>query len=296
MVEIPTRYKCTNDYAASREALVKAEHEASFDYLAAKSASPAEKEANVVLKMLIRAESETIYGIRNDGSGHEPAHQFRRAKHLIDSSKIFQIAKSAPKGALLHCHFDAMLPPSELISTAKGMKNMHISTDAALTKPGFFEHTIPSFQILSKEKAETYSSTDIFSVTYVPGDWMLFSDFRKSFPGGEVKADKWVEAKIVLDPEDIYNSSQTVNGLVYNLKIGSLTNQRVIGFGNHLFAPSKFFRVSSVTRPHGARTSGVLFGILLAMVSTMQRSDSVLTIKTSSTAMMAKRGLTIMVP
>lgn len=210
--DIPPRYSSTTAYAESREALLEAEHAAAFDYAAAKSASATERTADKIVKGLLELESDSLYGVHHNGTGHEPAHQFRRSKHLIDNSKVFEIAKRAPKGALLHCHFDAMLPPSELISIATGMPNMHIRTDAALTHAGFYAHAHPTFQVLSKEKAATYAKSDIFTPTYIPGDWMLFSKFRESFPGGVVRADEWVSKKIVLDVEDIYHTSQTVNG------------------------------------------------------------------------------------
>lgn len=186
-INIPSRYTSTEDYAASRAALVDAENEAAFDYSAVASASAVEKKANTIVKALIRLESETLYGVHGDGSGHEPAHQFRRAKHLIDSSKIFEIARKAPKGALLHCHFDAMLPPSELIEIATRMPHMHIRTDAALTHGGFFKHALPTFQILPNTKAADCVDTSIFSAKYIPGDWMSFSKFRAAFPGGPSK-------------------------------------------------------------------------------------------------------------
>ena len=211
---IPPRYSSTSAYAKSREALLEAEHEVAFDYAASKSALDTERKANEIVKSLLELESDTLYGVHHNGLGNELAHQFRRSKHLIDNSKILEIAKRAPKGALFHCHFDAMLPPSELISIATGMANMHIRTDAPLTHAGFYEHALRTFQVLSKEKAGIYAKSDIFSQTYVSGDWMLFSRFRKSFPGGAVKADEWVSNKIVLDIEDIYHTSQTVNGQV----------------------------------------------------------------------------------
>jgi adenosine deaminase CECR1 len=120
--DLPFRYPSTAAFAASRKALLGAEHAAAFDYPATKLASTTEKKANKIVKVPLQSESDTIYGVHINRFSHEPTHQFRRARHLIDISKIFEIAKRAPKGALLHCHFDAMLPPSELISIANGME------------------------------------------------------------------------------------------------------------------------------------------------------------------------------
>ncbi len=124
------------------------------------SASAAENGANEIVKGLLELESDTLYYVNRNCSDHEPAHQFSRSKHLIDNSKIFEVAKLAPKGALLYYQFDAMLPPSELIFVAPGITNMYVRTDAALTDARFY--ALPTFQILAKAEADRYKNT-IFS-------------------------------------------------------------------------------------------------------------------------------------
>ncbi len=172
------------------------------------------------MKGLLELKSNTLYGVHRDGSSHEPADQFRRFKHFIDNSEV---AKRAPKGALLHCHSDAMLPPSELISIAQGMKKEknYIKTDAPLTDAGFLKHALPTFQVLPKVEAERYKNTDNFGSIYVLGEWMLLSIFRLLFPGGVVEAGEWT-LKFALDLEDIYHTSHTVN--MHNLSSGNITS------------------------------------------------------------------------
>jgi adenosine deaminase CECR1 len=126
--------------------------------------------ANKVVKALLERESDILFGIHHNGSGHEPAHQFRHLKHPIDNSKVFEVAKRAPKGALLHCHFDAVVPSSELISTAHGMPNIHIKTDAALTHAESSSMLFSLFKYSQKERLKFYANTDMFAPTYVPRD------------------------------------------------------------------------------------------------------------------------------
>ncbi len=89
---------------------------------------------------------------------------------------------------------------------------MQTQTDAALTNVEFFGHALLIFQVLSRVEAENCANVNIFAPLYIPRQWMLRSKFRKSFPGGEGKADERIPNKIVLDFEDVYHTSQAVNG------------------------------------------------------------------------------------
>lgn len=274
---IPPSYPSTTAYAESRAALLEVEHAAAFDYSACKSASPTEKKANDIVKALLDLESSTVYGVHHNGLGHEPAHQFRRARHLIDESKIFEIAKRAPKGALLHCHLDAMLPPQELIEIATGMANMGIRTDCALTHKGFFEHAMPTFHVLGKKDVEKCKDTDVFSSSYLAGQWMLLSKFKETFPGGAGKADEWIASKIMLDVDDIYHTSQTVNGYFsLFLPLSNLRSRLLIriGYGSLSSARSQFCLDCSDMKQLGASTSSMLSGTLRVMESITLRFAS----------------------
>jgi hypothetical protein len=92
--DIPTSYPSTTAYANSREALLEAENAAAFEYAAVKPASNTEIKANKIVKALLDLESDTLYGVHHNGSGHELAHKFRRSKHLIDDSELLRVTPS----------------------------------------------------------------------------------------------------------------------------------------------------------------------------------------------------------
>ncbi|KAI1387532.1 Metallo-dependent hydrolase [Hypoxylon trugodes] len=57
-----------------------------------------------------------------------PENHFSRNVDTIDKTQLLKTARIMPKGAHLHLHFNSTLPPGFLLTIAKGMKNMYISS------------------------------------------------------------------------------------------------------------------------------------------------------------------------
>jgi adenosine deaminase CECR1 len=124
--------------------------------------------------------------------------QFLTNKDRIeDKSKLFEISKLVPKGALLHLHFNAELNPEELLEQAQGMDNMFIRSIMPLNegkpsdKEGAFAKTEMVLSVLDPDTIE--ADVNIFSEDYpgtatnwrqaewTPKIWMKWSEFRKLF-------------------------------------------------------------------------------------------------------------------
>lgn len=198
-------------YNDARLELIQAEESLSFT--GATTPKDLELEASKILERLKSQEETTIHTIHSNGTGFEAGHKYLHGLETIKRSKILAVAQRAPKGALLHCHFDAMLRPSDsLLIDAREQKNMFIRTDVPLVSKGFYEHALPMFSTLG-EDVTLSDSSNIFSSAYVPGSWMKYATFRQMFPGGPSKAEEWVESKIVLHATDAYHAEQTVDGI-----------------------------------------------------------------------------------
>lgn len=129
--------------------------------------------------------------------------QFLTNKDRIEEkSKLYEIAKLVPKGALLHLHFNAELNPEELLARANVQSeendNMYIRSIMPLhtgepwdDKDGAFARTEMVLSVLDPDKINP--DVDIFSEEY-PGTalnwkqpdmqatiWMKWSKFRKQF-------------------------------------------------------------------------------------------------------------------
>jgi adenosine deaminase CECR1 len=173
-------------------------------------------------------------------------------KRMETESKLFDIAKLVPKGALLHLHFNAELDPERLLEQARTMKDhMYIRSIQPLVTTEDLDKTEMVFNVLDPEEVDP--EVDIFSPDY-PGTatnwrqenmkakiWMKWSDFQTRFTEKFPKqreqqrdpilpeeplrgccadpglidlnaAENWLKSKMILSPDEAYGYNQTVNG------------------------------------------------------------------------------------
>ncbi|KAL1797896.1 hypothetical protein ACET3X_004502 [Alternaria dauci] len=120
--------------------------------------------------------------------------QYLTNKDRIDhQSKLYQIAKIVPKGALLHLHFNAELHPEILLVRARKVKNMYIrSTIPILAKKDLGETEMvfnvvdpetvnPGVDIFSESYPRLERPAQIKDENYLKTVWMPWSKFRKEF-------------------------------------------------------------------------------------------------------------------
>ncbi|KAL7798862.1 hypothetical protein V8C43DRAFT_276451 [Trichoderma afarasin] len=199
-----------DEYLKARESLVNAEKAHGYEGLVQRTTL--ETKAEDIIQRLKEWEDKNIYGVKSDGSGHEAGHRFFHGLDLVPDSKLFDIAIKAPKGCLLHCHYDCLLPPDTALSDARNQPNLYIKCDVPLVSEGLFSYALPQFDVFSQDITLT-ESTNLFSKAYVAGSWMRYSDFLSKFPGGAEKAESWLYKRMVLQPDDAYHPKQTVNGI-----------------------------------------------------------------------------------
>jgi adenosine deaminase CECR1 len=210
---LPKTFGSSAEYLRARDTLVKAERSVSFRGVI-EAATDIEQAASEILQKIKSEEEKTLHQIHPDGSGFEAGHKYLHglASH-VENSKLLTIARKAPKGCMLHCHYDCILPPDGMLQDAHDVEGLHIRSDVSLTSKGFFEHALPQLEVLPAAKAPTPNEkTDLFSKSYVPGSWMKYSSFLSAFPGGTFRAEEWIKRKIILSSDHAYNPEQTVNG------------------------------------------------------------------------------------
>lgn len=221
---VPSSYTNEEAYWSVRKALQISEKTLSFS--AGLVPSSVELEASKIVRALKQQEKDTLYGKLDDaGSFIEHAHQYMPAKHIIDKSRLMEIAKMAPKGALLHCHLDAMLPPLDsLLKSARNREGLCVSLDIKSDSSDWIEKALAVFQMLPAEAAAKAGEASFFSPEYVPGvhgkgiayqpgTWTTWSRFCAEFPGGVEAAEEFVAKRILLNRDDVYHPNQTVDGI-----------------------------------------------------------------------------------
>ncbi|KAF2126345.1 Metallo-dependent hydrolase [Dothidotthia symphoricarpi CBS 119687] len=216
-----------------------------------------ERRAAIIIRAIREFERKVTFG--NQASEAIPGPetrdmggQFLTNKDRIEKeSKLYEIAKMVPKGALLHLHFNAELHPERLLEQARSMDHMYIRSIRPLLTQEDLDLTETVFNVLDADEVER--GVDIFSPDY-PGTatnwkqdewkwrvWMPWSEFQTKFAQkkfskkyeqqedtimieqprccsepGQVRlhpAENWLKSKMVLSLEEAYGLTQTVNGV-----------------------------------------------------------------------------------
>lgn len=208
---LPEDFGSVEDYFHARESFINAER--ALGYESKVKRSDLEARAQEIVHKLKKWEEDNHHGTRTDGSGCEAGHRFLHGLEAIENSQIFKIAQKAPKGSLLHCHFDCILPPRTMLDDAKKQDKLHIKSDCPLTTKGFFACALPQFCVLPNH-VDLSETTNLFSKAYIAGSWMRYSDFLRLFPGGWERAEAWLSKQILITSDDAYHPQQTVDGYV----------------------------------------------------------------------------------
>lgn len=206
---LPEALGSVEEYFRARESFVNAER--ALGYESKVNRSDLEARAQEIVQKLKKWEEYNHHGVRVDGSGCEAGHRFLHGLDAIENSKLFEIAQRAPKGSLLHCHFDCILPPRTLLEDARQQDRLFVKTDCPLITAGFFASALPQFCVLPQAE-ELSETTNLFSKAYVAGSWMKYSRFLRLFPGGPDRAEAWLTNQMVLTSDDAYHPRQTVDG------------------------------------------------------------------------------------
>lgn len=221
-------------YFEARSKLIEEEKELGFEHECEKNASGLEKEAATILDKL-RQRDDDYYAKEKpreykSRSGHSQDHarfagdHFLSNRLLIHKTALFKVAREMPKGAHLHIHFNACLPPHALLDIALEMDHMFIKSDRPLRLPIDFsqcqlEFSIRSLRDEESEQVDETETPDLFSSTYRPATWMKLGAFAARFGAdftGQT-AREWLLEKMVFTEDETHNPLQTAAGYVFQI-------------------------------------------------------------------------------
>jgi len=157
-----------------------------------------------------------------------PGMMFTLARPKIEKSKLWKIVKKMPKGALLHCHLEAMVDLEWLIEEAFNLKGYHIKADAPLDSDNAQAVSPFMFKWLKDTPASSVSSTPIWSASYSPGTFIPIAAAADSFPhGGREGFKTWLRARTTITleeslchhhgPNDVWRKFQSCFGVISSL-------------------------------------------------------------------------------
>jgi adenosine deaminase CECR1 len=177
----------------------------SLDYLFRQNLSPMAQEACAIVSQIRFEEQQTLWTKEYEDSlltEHVdvfPGMMFSLAKERMEKSKLWQIVKKMPKGALLHCHLEAMPDFDWIMEEAFNTEGVCLIADGPITTEQQRRKTGFSF---------TYSKTakdgiSAWAEAYTPKTPIPINIAAAAFPDrGKVGFVEWVRSRISITPEE----------------------------------------------------------------------------------------------
>jgi len=194
-------------YLQGREALIEQEQAQRSDYAFRQSITPLAKEACAIVARIRAEEHSTIWTndyeqnlARQKDISYFPGMMFTLAKERIEKTKTWEIVRKMPKGALLHCHVDAMIDVDWLVEQALNTEGMAIMADRALCSAEAREQGVVTFRYTKKTKME---GNAIWTNQYEPNALVPATKAADGFPqGGRTAFKAWLASRMTITLEE----------------------------------------------------------------------------------------------
>jgi adenosine deaminase CECR1 len=128
-----------------------------------------------------------------------PGMMFSLAKERMEKSKLWQIVKKMPKGALLHCHLEAMVDLDWALEEAFNTEGVCLVADGPIIDAQTRRKT--GFSFTYSKDAKTDSS--IWNEGYTANTPIPIHQAAESFPDGGKKAFlEWIRSRVTITPSE----------------------------------------------------------------------------------------------
>jgi adenosine deaminase CECR1 len=221
-------------YLDGRDALIAQEKRQRSDHAFRESMTPMAAEAAATVSAIRFQEQQTIWThdfedeiAKKEGIEVFPGMMFNLAKDRMEKSKLWQIVRKMPKGALLHCHLEAMGDLNWLIEQAFTTEGICITAGAPLDSatsllklPFIFRHV---------KSPNTAESQSIWTSSYIPNEPIPINVAAANFPdGGKEGFILWLKSRVTitrqesldqhLGPNDVWRKFISCFGVLASLQ------------------------------------------------------------------------------
>lgn len=140
-----------------------------------------------------------------------PGMMFTLAKETMEKTKLWEIVRRMPKGALLHAHMDAMVDVDWLLEKALATKGMHVHASEPLCTPAALETASLMFAFA---KSPPHAEQQIWSSHYQPSTLIPLTAAADSFPtGGRPGFLAWLKTRCSITPHESLSHQQGPNAV-----------------------------------------------------------------------------------
>jgi len=169
--------------------------------------SPMANEAAAIVSQIRFEEQQTIWTAeledemaQKSGGEMYPGMMFSLAKQRMEQTKLWKIVKKMPKGALLHCHLDAMVDQYWLFSEAVETEGMHFGGEGSLATGEGRQKSKLFFRFL---KTTPTSRASLWSEKAKEGVLVPIKQAAESFPdGGREGFINWLVSRATVTAEE----------------------------------------------------------------------------------------------
>ena len=205
-------------YLEGREALIEQEKSQRSDYAFRQSLTPMAAEACAIVARILAEEHRTIWtnGYENDlakqtGVNFFPGMMFRLARERIERTHSWEIVRRMPKGAILHCHMDAMIDAEWLITQALATDGIAIRANRALDGNEAREKASIQFQYI---KYPSTTMVPIWTQGYEANSFTSVTAAARDFPDGGLDDFKaWLMSRMTISTEESLGHHQGVDAV-----------------------------------------------------------------------------------
>lgn len=205
-------------YLAGRDGLIAQEKTSRSDASFRASLTPIARRACDIVDAIRSHEMKTVWASSSsssEGGGQEttvfPGMMFRLAKERMESTRIWDIMRRMPKGALLHAHMDAMVDFDFLLDRLMAMPGMHMSSDRALVDEAAMEHAVVQFRYRAREVS---GGAELWQSGYTPGKFLALTSVADAFPGGgRAGFLEWMKSRCTLHVRDSHDHHHGVDAI-----------------------------------------------------------------------------------
>lgn len=186
-------------YLRGRDALVQQEKRQRSDYLFRQNLSPMAQEACAIVSQIRFEEQHTLWtkeyedSLQTDHIDVFPGMMFSLAKERMEKSKMWQIVQKMPKGALLHCHLEAMVDLDWALEEAFMTEGVCVVADGPITTA--HERRKVGFSFVYAKNSK--SDMPIWSAGYTAKTPVPLKQAAESFPdGGKRGFIEWIRSRV----------------------------------------------------------------------------------------------------
>jgi adenosine deaminase CECR1 len=180
--------------------------------------SPIASEACAIVDQIRFEEQQTTWtkDFENSILGKEhageiyPGMMFSLARKRMESTRLWKIVRKMPKGALLHCHFEAMIETSWILGEAFALGNVQIKASKSLDTSENRRFALIAFDV---PKDQTLTSTpSIWSPNYKPDTFVPLKDAAETFPdGGKEGFEALIKSRCTITHEESLAHHEGIN-------------------------------------------------------------------------------------